>query len=110
MSTTVKQTTFWSLFTLAHAGLTVLLFLLYVNYAMKVDHGLLEPTTTGTIAQYLKSIVFLPILLPVLRWRADLATGPWGYLLVLLNSAVWALACWWVWRRLRLRRPMPSGR
>ena len=77
MSTTVKQTIFWSLFTLAHAGLTILLFLLYVNYAMKVDHGLLEPTITGTVSQYLKSIVFLPILLPVLRWHADLATGPW---------------------------------
>lgn len=101
MSTTVKQTTFWSLFTLAHAGLTILFFLLYVNYATKVDHGLVEPTTAGTFLQYLKSIVFLPILFPILRWRADLATGLLGYVLVLLNSAIWAWGCWWLWRKVR---------
>jgi hypothetical protein len=78
MSTMVKQAAFWSIFTLAHAGLTILLLLLYVNYAMKVDHGWVEPTTVGTISQYLKSIAFLPILLPILHWRADLATGALG--------------------------------
>lgn len=101
MSTTAKQITVWSLFTLAHAGLTILFFLLYVSYAMKVNRGLLAPTTAGTVSQYLKSVVFLPILLPVLRWRADLVTGPLGYLLVLLNSALWTWGFRLLWHKMR---------
>lgn len=103
MRATHKSLCLWSLFTVAHAALTVLLFLSYVDYAMKVDHGLVTPTQAGTALQYLKSIFFLPVLLPVLRWHADMAVGPLGYVLVLLNSSIWAWGCWWFWRR-RLRR------
>jgi hypothetical protein len=103
VSTTLKHVSLWSLFTVAHAALTVLFFLLYMDYAMKVDHGLVTPTLMGTVLQYLKSIVFLPLLLPILRWHADLAVGPLGYFLVLLNSSLWTWAGWWLWRVMRRR-------
>lgn len=101
---TVRKLAFWCLFTIAHAALTVGFFLLYVDYALKVDHGTIDPTMIGTLAQYLKSALLLPLLLPYLRWYTGVAAGPLGYVVVLLNSALWAWGCNWVWRRLRRYR------
>jgi len=103
VSKTLKQVILWFLLTLAHAALTVQIFLLYLDYAAKVDLGLVTPTLMGTISQYLKSIVFLPLFLFLLRWRADLVVGPLGWVVVLLNSSLWTWAGWWLWRVMRRR-------
>lgn len=99
MSPSLKKTILLVLLTVAHAALTIWALLSYVDYAIRVDHGIITPSLMGTVCQYLRSILFLPILLPALRWHADLVSGAQGYLVALLNSALWAAALGWLWRR-----------
>lgn len=87
-----KSLALWSALAAIHAALTFLAFALYVDYAIRVDHGQVAPTSLGTFAQYVKSVFFLPILLPLLRWRPELLGGPVGFVVVVLNSSTWAWA------------------
>ena len=68
---------------------------------MKIDHGLVAPSSIGTTAQYLKSLLLWPLLFPALKWYPDLAVGLPGYFLVLLNSSCWILGFRWLWHRAR---------
>lgn len=103
MRTIHKRLLSWLLFTVAHVALTVLSFWSYVDYAMKVDHGLVTPTLAGEISQYFKSIVFLPILLPFLRLHVDPAFAQLMPAALLLNSMLWVWGGWWLWRRISRR-------
>jgi hypothetical protein len=94
----------WVLFTLVHAALTIILFIAYVEYAMKVDHGVVAPSMSGEIAQYVKTLFLLPLLLPLVRWRADLVTGISGYAFLLLNSSLWTCGSIGISRVIRRRR------
>lgn len=104
MRATPSRHLIWLVFVFVHAGLTLLFFLGYVNYAMKVDHGQVAPSLLGQVSQYAKSVFLLPLLLPLLRWRTDLVAGPLGYVFLFLNSAIWALCAWWLTYRIRRRQ------
>lgn len=103
MTTTLKRSLCWSLSIIAHAALTLALLLAYVNYSIRIDHGMALPTLAGTVSQYVKSAFLVPILLPLLRWHPDLVAGPLGYGFLLLNSTLWIWAGWWIWNHIPWR-------
>lgn len=86
--------------TLLHAGLTYLMFMLYVKTAMATSHDALAKSFI-TISQHVKAIFLWPILLPLLRSRPDLLSGWLAIVFLLLNSLVWIVGAKWVYRTYR---------
>jgi len=89
---------------LAHASMTVIVWASYFHTEMMVAAHQVKPDRAVWLSQTLKGVLLSPLLLPVLRSHGSLLDGPLLVLVLLLNSCIWIVPPYVIWRAFRHAR------
>ncbi|PCI37466.1 MAG: hypothetical protein COB53_06325 [Elusimicrobia bacterium] len=91
---------FITLATIAHAALT-LLSLLSILLVVTPGFGIgAAPPTGAMLVIALSFVLRMPVMVPLMLMGIEFP-GSWGFIPILLNSSVWAVAAWLLFHRRR---------
>ncbi len=104
----MKRITVTTSLTLIHAIISWLLFLKSLSYGMHRFDTSELPSLGEKIINVISAVLLWPIFYPLARWggRAfhNIFQGLLGYIPLIINSFIWALAIYWVLERIMIKK------
>lgn len=101
-----RRTGVWiAVVALAHAGLSLaFLWAAAVAALSRIDSGT-PPTAGERVLGLVTTVLWYPVAGPIMSANWARPSGPWAYLLLILNSLLWATIIVLAVRAFRARRP-----